>query len=406
MSLIYLQCDSRFNRWLLEKIGERRVVEHTVDKCKRIQCDGKIIAGVYNCPENLKLAEILIENGVIVKYSEEENVNRRFLEIVIEERTDYVIRVGGDQCLLDESKSNNILKKMKEESAEWFFERYTSSILPDIVSVECIKRWKKELENADRYFKVLERLSGVKRYRLPYPMLVLYHFRANSNEGFRVCKNIIVNGLKVDDLSLNLLPRLINSKYLVKTGLLGSWIIPRETADFYYDEEQKVNPWLGKSIIDLLKKHLNKTLSVFEWGGGNSTLFWSSHVKDVVSVEHDKEWYEKMLSVIPDNVLMRYCELEYDGEYCRAVLDEEREFDIIFIDGRDRERCARNAVLRLKENGIIVWDDSEREAYRAGVEFLKEKGFKQLEVSSIGYGSPGTEQFTSIFYRKKNFCGL
>lgn len=406
MSLIYLQCDSRFNKWLLERIGEKYVVEHTVDKCKKIQSDGRIIAGIYECPENLKLADVLKENGVIVKYSGEENVNRRFLNSLMEEETDYVIRVGGDQCLLDEMKSKNIFKRMKEESAEWFFERYASSILPDIVSAECIKKREKELENADRYFKVMEKLPDIKRYRLPYPLLILYHFRANSNEGFRVCRNIITNQLSVDDLSLKLLPRLINSKYLVKTGLLGSWIIPRETSDFYYDEELEINPWFGKSIIDLIKKRLNKTLSVFEWGGGNSTLFWSSHVKDVVSVEHDREWYEKMLSVVPDNVSMRYCRLEYDGEYCRAVLEEKKEFDIILIDGRDRGRCARNAVLRLKENGIIIWDDSEREAYRAGREFLRERGFKQLEISSIGYGSPGTEQFTSIFYRRNNFCGL
>lgn len=405
MNIIYLQCDVRYNKWLLEKIEDKYVIEYTIERCKLIQ-DGQIIAGVYACPENAELAGILVKRDVIVKNVEEENVTKRFLDIALKEKADYVIRVGGDQCLLDADKTNGLISKMKEESAEWFFERYSSSIIPDIVSIDCLKKWKDDIENADRYFKVLEKKMDIKRYQLPYPMLILYHFRANSNEGFRVCKNIIRNRLNVDSLSLELLPRLINSKYLVKTGLLGSWIIPKETGDFYYDEEREINPWFGISMVDLLKKHLNKSLSVFEWGSGNSTLFWSAHVKEVVSVEYDKKWHEKLLEVVPDNVLMKYCELEYDGEYCRLVLKEDREFDIILIDGRDRVRCALNAVSKLKEDGIIIWDDSEREIYKPGIEFLKGKGFKQLELSSIGYGSAGTEQFTSIFYRVNNFCGL
>lgn len=405
MDMVYLQCDMRYNKWLLEKIGDNYVIEYTIDRCKLIR-KGKIVAGVYVCPENTELVKILEKRGVIVINTEEENVTKRFLDIVLKEKADYVIRVGGDQCLLDADKTTALIGKMKEESAEWFFERYSASIIPDIVSVDCLRKWKKEIENADRYFKALEKQSDVKRYRLPYPLLILYHFRANSNEGFRVCRNIIMNKLNVDSLSLELLPRLINSKYLVKSGLLGSWILPREIGDFYYDEEQKINPWFGKSMIDLIKKHLNKSLLVFEWGGGNSTLFWSDHVKEVVSVEYDKEWYGKLFKAVPDNVLMKYCELKYDGEYCRSILEEEKRYDIILIDGRDRVRCALNAVLRLKEDGIIIWDDSEREAYRPGIEYLKENGFKQLEISSIGYGSPGTEQFTSIFYRNHNFCGL
>lgn len=405
MNIIYLQCDARYNKWLLEKIRDKCLIEYTIERCKLIQ-EGQIVAGVYTCSENAELVEILEKHDVIVKNVEEENVTKRFLDIVLKEKADYVIRVGGDQCLIDADKTKALIRNMKEESAEWFFERYSSSIIPDIVSIDCLKKWKDDIENADRYFKVLEKKTDIKRYHLPYPMLILYHFRANSNEGFRVCKNVIRNRLNVDSLSLELLPRLINSKYLVKTGLLGSWIIPKETGDFYYDEEQEINPWFGISMVDLLKKHLNKSLSVFEWGSGNSTLFWSEHVKKVVSVEYDKKWHEKLLEVVPDNVLLKYCELEYDGEYCRLILKEDGEFDIILIDGRDRVRCALNAVSKLKEDGIIIWDDSERKIYKPGIEFLKEKGFKQLELSSIGYGSPGAEQFTSIFYRGNNFCGL
>ena len=92
--------------------------------------------------------------------------------------------------------------------------------------------------------------------------------------------------------------------------------------------------------------------------------------------------------------------------YSSSILNEKREFEIILIDGRDRVRCAKNSVMRLKENGIIIWDNSDREVYKLGVEYLKQHGFKQLEIGSVVYGLPGREEFTSIFYRENNLFGL
>ena len=408
MNVIYLQCDSRFNKWLLKKIGSKYVVQHTIERCMKI--GGKetydIVSGIYDCPENSKLASILNEQGVHVKISCEEDVNKRFLESIMENGVDYVVRVGGDQCLIDSDAVTSILESMKENAMEWFYEDYANCILPDIISARCLKKWNKELRCEDRYFKVLERQVDIKRYRLHYPICSLFNFRVNSNESFRVCSAVITNNLDVYKLSQKLQQCLTRSAYLVDTGLLGSWLLPLEINEFYYNENKKINPWWNRSIIDFVKKYLNKSLSVFEWGSGNSTLFWSQYVKEVVSVEHNKQWYEKMQKVIPDNVLLKYCELEYGGVYSNSILNEKREFEIILIDGRDRVRCAKNSVMRLKENGIIIWDNSDREVYKLGVEYLKQHGFKQLEIGSVVYGLPGREEFTSIFYRENNLFGL
>lgn len=408
MNIVYLQCDVRYNKWLLEKIEGKYVIQHTIERCMEICQKSKcyIMAGVYDCIENSQIIDILKTSGIKTIISSERDVNRRFLDCVVNEKADYVIRVGGDQCLIDSVQSVNILEQMEKDGMEWFYEEYANCVLPDIVRVECLNKWEKELREGHRYFDVLDKVENIKRYRLPYPVLILFKYRANSNEGFRICKVVISNKLDVYELSQRLQLRLVNSDYLVKTGLLGSWLIPPEVGEFYYDEKQEVNPWWGRSIIDLVKKRLNKSLCVFEWGTGNSTLFWSQHVRQVVSVEHDKEWFEKMKRMAPSNVRLKYQELEYGGEYCRSVLDENMEFDIILIDGRDRVRCAFNAVMRLKEDGIIILDNSERERYKAGCDFLKEQGFKQIEISSIIYGLPGTEDFTAIFYKENNFLGL
>ena len=62
MNIAYIQCDTRFNQWLLKKIHDKYVIEYTVQQIKRLNCE-RIIAGIYNCHENQKLKEILQSFG-------------------------------------------------------------------------------------------------------------------------------------------------------------------------------------------------------------------------------------------------------------------------------------------------------------------------------------------------------
>jgi hypothetical protein len=160
-------------------------------------------------------------------------------------------------------------------------------------------------------------------------------------------------------------------------------------------------PWVTYSFIDFIKTRLNKQQAIFEFGSGNSTLFYARHVGIVVSVEHDKEWYEKITETKPDNAEMIFCELQPDGEYCRMPIRLEEKFDIIIVDGRDRVNCCKQAVEALSDVGVVVLDDSERDSYKEAIHFLRNEGFKQLSFSGI---SPGLfyEKATSVFYKPNN----
>ena len=238
---------------------------------------------------------------------------------------------------------------------------------------------------------------------MPKSLMVMFNFRVNSREGFRVCSNVIEKSLNIYNLSSTIAFHLTKNDYIRASGLIGSWIIP---SDFFYDDAGDVNPWLSKPCIDFLKPRLSKEMSVFEWGTGNSTLFWSKHVKEVVSVEYDEEWYKKLKEIVPKNVSLKYFKLEYDGAYCRAILEENQKYDIILIDGRDRVRCAKYAVNYLKDTGIIIWDNTDRESYQEGFEYLKKKGFKSITFSGLTYKFSGVELPTMIFYREKNILNL
>lgn len=322
---------------------------------------------------------------------------------MLNEDAKYIIRVGGDQIFLDNKVMNKIIEEMNIQGKELFYHSGLASVLPDVVSVECLNRWKDKILQKNRYFEALEDETSIDRYRIPDFCALLYDFRINSNMNYRICKHIMDKNLDIYSLSMKLSDELrYRNNYLNRTGILGSWILGNSYEDFFWDESNKVNPWWGKSVIDLVSKKLKDSMRVFEWGMGNSTLFWSQYVAEVVSIESDIEWYNRMTEIIPSNVRAEYCLLEYGGEYCQKILNEEKQFDIILIDGRDRVRCAYNSVVKLKEDGVIIWDNTEREEYQSGYDFLKEQGFKQLELESIIYGIPGAGDCTSIFYRENN----
>jgi hypothetical protein len=171
------------------------------------------------------------------------------------------------------------------------------------------------------------------------------------------------------------------------------------------DQDGSPIPWVTYSFIDFIKSRLNHQHTIFEFGSGNSTYFYAKYAGIVVSVEHDKEWYEKILKTKPENAELIYCELIRDGDYCRVPLKLEEKFDIIIVDGRDRVNCCKQSIHALSEKGIVVLDDSEREFYKEGIDFLMSKGFKHLSFSGI---SPGLfyRKSTSVFYRTDNCLGI
>jgi len=164
-------------------------------------------------------------------------------------------------------------------------------------------------------------------------------------------------------------------------------------------------PWVTYSFIDFIRERVSKDHSVFEFGSGNSTLFYAKHAGKVVSVEHDKAWFDKIVSTKPANAEMIFTELSTDGDYCRMPLTLDTKFDVIIVDGRDRVNCCKQAVSALSPTGVVVLDDSEREFYGEALIYLKEKGFKQLAFTGI---SPGLfyNKATSVYYKADNCLGI
>jgi hypothetical protein len=160
-------------------------------------------------------------------------------------------------------------------------------------------------------------------------------------------------------------------------------------------------PWVTYSFVDFIRDRIDSSHRIFEFGSGNSTLFYAKYAGKVVSVEHNKAWFDKIYTNKPANSELIFCELKIDGNYCRIPQTYPERFHIIIIDGRDRINCARQCLSALTNDGVVVLDDSERDHYKEAIVFLKEKGFKEIPFTGI---SPGSFIYksTTLFYKKEN----
>ena len=337
--------------------------------------------------------------------SKENDVNKRFIETICEfDYKGFVLRVCGDQVLLDCLTANELLSEMDVGEFDWFYEKEISPILPDIVSIDVIKKYSEWLSGFDRYFEGLDVLLDLKRKKLLYANIP-FVARANSREGFRICKAIVDSGVGVGEYIKQFCHRMQNpSNYLSTSGLLGSWLLGCER-DFFWNESGKVSAWWSESAVQFIKDRLKKDMRVFEYGCGNSTLFWMQYVEEIVSVENDPQWYERMRLLVSSKVTLIFRDLEYGGDYSKTI-GQYGKFDIVLIDGRDRVNCVRNAVNSLTEDGVIVWDDSDRQQYQVGFDYLKKHGFLRIDFKGVCYGLVNLCQTTSIFYRRNNCFGI
>lgn len=160
-------------------------------------------------------------------------------------------------------------------------------------------------------------------------------------------------------------------------------------------------PWCTYPFRKFIEPRLKKSFNVFEYGAGNSTLWYAEKVKKIRSVENDKKWIDFISEKMPLNAEIVYKELSVDGDYCREVMKKGVKYNIIIIDGRDRNNCVKNSINYLTEDGVIVFDNSDLASYKSSIDLLMSLGFKRIDFIGM---SPVTSHnnCTSIFYKTNN----
>lgn len=139
-------------------------------------------------------------------------------------------------------------------------------------------------------------------------------------------------------------------------------------------------PWYTFPAIEFFKSLNVAGLKIFEYGCGNSSLFWARKGAKVWSVEDNLEWYECMLrqSAGLQNIMLRQDKPTYLG----AIAEPEEKFEIIIIDGKWRRDCAQSVFKFLAPGGVVILDDSNRDR---AVNSILQSG-NLFEIAFNGFG--------------------
>jgi precorrin-6B methylase 2 len=136
---------------------------------------------------------------------------------------------------------------------------------------------------------------------------------------------------------------------------------------------------------------------VFEFGGGNSTLWWASKAKQVISIESDRGWYDQIKQQMPDNVQLN---LEVDEQKYADFINQypDQYFDVIIVDGINRNSCLENSLNKLKNNGLLIFDNTDRYDYDLSLKLLLSQGYKRIDFYGL-IPSYTYKNCTSLFFK-------
>jgi hypothetical protein len=195
---------------------------------------------------------------------------------------------------------------------------------------------------------------------------------------------------------------------------------------------QDERPWITFRAIDFLEKTLTKDMRVYEYGMGGSTLFLAKRVKEIISIEHDPTWFNRVKEIIkekgynnwkgyliepeiiidpinntdpsdPESYISE--DKGFNGQFFRNYamsIDQysDQYFDLIVIDGRARPSCFKHSLAKIKKGGFIVLDNSERDYYYVIHEALASKNWQKYNF--YGPGPYGLTFWQTSFWKKIN----
>jgi len=108
---------------------------------------------------------------------------------------------------------------------------------------------------------------------------------------------------------------------------------------------------------------------ILEWGPGVSTEMMEKLCPHafIFSFEHQKQYYDHWSNRLKSTLFL----VEDLNTYANGgnIIWEEK-FDMIFVDGRNRVSCLRKALDLVKDDGVVILHDAEREEYRQGIELF------------------------------------
>ena len=185
--------------------------------------------------------------------------------------------------------------------------------------------------------------------------------------------NISGSKLPIEELHLSFLTNKLRTEY----GFLES-----SKKNIPVNDKNEVMPMYTYPCYEWLNSIDWNGSKVFEYGTGYSTIWWQNKNVDYHAVEDNKQWHD----MIEDKTNIEYKPGHH--KYIESIYKYDFKFDVIVIDGVVRFNCIKPALERIKDDGIIIFDntdwhkDSKEELDRSDLIPIHFHGFKPLHVDS------------------------
>ena len=158
-------------------------------------------------------------------------------------------------------------------------------------------------------------------------------------------------------------------------------------------------PLYTYAAIEYLDQFDYSAKRVFEFGAGASTLYWMRRAREVVSVDNSREWCDKLAPRLAGNARVLFAE---GAGLPAAIRQFEAPFDVIIIDsGGYRYDCAREAVGKLADGGLVVLDNADWHPATAAL--LKQSVLLQVDMTGFKPCYSHTSSTSLFFHRAFDF---
>lgn len=131
-------------------------------------------------------------------------------------------------------------------------------------------------------------------------------------------------------------------------------------------------PLMHKFEYEFIVKFLTKDDVLLEWGSGNGTIYFSNFVNKLISLEHDKDYYEVIKNTIDvykiENIDLHHIpgvKVEDQkkqrniafADYINFPITHNLKFNKVLIDGRARKYCATSICDYIDYDTIVFIHD-------------------------------------------------
>jgi len=159
----------------------------------------------------------------------------------------------------------------------------------------------------------------------------------------------------------------------------NNWLIPPNEWQFIDPTNGFIFPWLTLDFLEHLMTFDMSRWRIFEAGGGAGTLWWANKCKEIVTLETDKDWLDKICDFAKRkglyNIDYNLVEPNLYQNPVKAYLDilekQQHKFDLLLIDGIYRNQLATIAEPHIKDGGLLVVDNYLQEEVRSIMDYAE-----------------------------------